>query len=443
MRLIDLFELRNCLYDWNFTATVLHFLGVSLADDSKSNENHLQLFKSINEYFIPLRHYELAKRLVTYFELTPQEIDHFTQLTDRLASISHVSHLHELFRIEAQYSRLDPDADIWNRSESDADLALVTERFFDNLSSILHNAHYQRLTRQQIEQAVSIGSQWGVKLEVDFDLFEQMDVYVRGYRKVDVERRRWQTFFRKEVIQLPEFRRLVLAFRLKNDSEEDERLLTKDCVYLKNFKDIPETDLEILLPGSKVRLSFLDRGKILVPTVSGIAVTVYKIVRAAAVLTIATLAGIWGWVLLIGALLAYVIKSVLGFVRTKDKYRFDLTQNLYLKNLDNNAGVLYRVFNESEEQELCESLLGYVILLKAGPAGVSEKSLQMKAEKFLKVLVGDVVKFDPHDSLAKLIRLGLAHVDDAGNWTATRIESSAAVLHEKWQRLIELQSKRM
>lgn len=409
----------------------------------ETDENEFEAFKTIDEYFIPLRHYELAKRLVSHFELTASQEVHFSRLTNRLASIFHVAHLHELFRIEAQYSRLDPDADIWNRSAADADLAKVTEQFFDNLSSVLHNAHYQRLTREQIEQAVDIGSQWGVKLDVDFELFEHMDVYVRGYRKVKVERRRWQSLFRKEMVELPEFRRLVLAFRLRNDSDDEDKLLNKDCVYLKNFKDIPETDLEILLPGSKVRLSILDRGKILVPTVSGIAVTIYKIVRAAAVITIATMAGFWAWVVLIGALVAYIIKSVLGFVRTKDKYRFDLTQNLYLKNLDNNAGVLYRVFIESEEQELCEALLGYVILLKSGQKGLSAKEMRAKAEEFLQSLVGHGVKFDPHDSLAKLIRLGLAHVDGDGNWTGTRIESSTAVLNEQWQRLIELESNRM
>ena len=88
-------------------------------------------------------------------------------------------------------------------------------------------------------------------------------------------------------------------------------------------------------------------------------------------------------------------------------------------------------------------MLGYVILLKSGQKGLSAKEMRAKAEEFLQSLVGHGVKFDPHDSLAKLIRLGLAHVDGDGNWTGTRIESSTAVLNEQWQRLIELESNRM
>ena len=37
---------------------------------------------------------------------------------------------------------------------------------------------------------------------------------------------------------------------------------------------------------------------------------------------------------------------------TRDKYRLCLTRNLYYQNLDNNAGVLFRILEEAEEQEL-------------------------------------------------------------------------------------------
>ena len=277
-----------------------------------------------------------------------------------------------------------------------------------------------------------------MKLDVDFEFFREIDVYVRGYRRVKIQRRRWQSLFRQEEIELPEFHRLVLAFRPNQSEQAVAASLFEDRIYLKNFKDIPETDLEILLPGAKVRLSIVDRGKILVPTLSGIAVTIYKIVRAAAVLTLATLAGIWGWVVLVGALSAYIVKSVLGFVRTKDKYRFDLTQNLYMKNLDNNAGVLFRVFKESEEQEISETLIGYAMLLDSEPDGLPSDELAARAEEFLQRVVGEPIHFQPLDALAKLARLGLASVDQHGIWTATELADCSAVLIQKWHDLIDI-----
>ncbi len=217
-----------------------------------------------------------------------------------------------------------------------------------------------------------------------------------------------------------------------------------DEVYLKNFKNIPETDLEILLPGSKVRLSTLDRGKILLPTISGVALTIYKLMRVAAVLAVATaVAWAWHWALLIGGLSIYIFKSFLGYARTKDKYQFDLTRNLYLKNLDNNAGVLYRIINEAEEQEICETILGYTILWKqAGESGITGEELDRLAEAFLNEYTGAKIDFDLHDALGKLARLGLARTDEAGYWSAIPISQAPEILSQNWIQLFERQQRR-
>ena len=137
---------------------------------------------------------------------------------------------------------------------------------------------------------------------------------------------------------------------------KDDNAMDADHVYLKTFKNIPETDLEILLPGSKVRLSMLDRGKILLPT----AMALFKMSRFFVLLGTISLVGlavakfddILALLLVTGAIIGYFVKSVLSYFRTKQKYQFGLTKSLYLKNLGNNSGVLYRILNEAEEQEL-------------------------------------------------------------------------------------------
>ena len=65
------------------------------------------------------------------------------------------------------------------------------------------------------------------------------------------------------------------------------------------FKNIPESELEVLLPGSQVRFSILDRGKILLPTISGAALAIYKIITLGLLVTLATVAAFWNWVILI------------------------------------------------------------------------------------------------------------------------------------------------
>ena len=134
----------------------------------------------------------------------------------------------------------------------------------------------------------------------------------------------------------------------------------------------------------------------------------------------------------------YISKSFFSYFRTREKYEFELTRSLYLKNLDNNAGVLYRIFNESEEQELCEALMGYAILAKLGAdGGMDETELDGEAERFLQEKSGQDVDFDVHDSLVKMQRLGLALSVGEGRWKAIGLDFAPRVLAENWRQLLD------
>jgi hypothetical protein len=204
------------------------------------------------------------------------------------------------------------------------------------------------------------------------------------------------------------------------------------------FKNIPESELEVLLPGSRVRFTILDRGKILLPTLSGAALAIYKIITLGLLVTLATVAAFWNWVILIAVTLGYLIRSVLSYFRTRDKYQFGLTRNLFVKNLDNNVGVIYRIFNEAEEQEMCETILAYAMLWRIEPGeSLDEMEIVKRAESFLRRVLNQEILFDLHDALRKLTRLGLASVNSAGRWNAVSIQSSPDVLRQSLARLLE------
>ncbi len=73
-------------------------------------------------------------------------------------------------------------------------------------------------------------------------------------------------------------------------------------------------DLEMLLPGTKVKMALLDRIKIIMPTVSGIAVTIAKVDQGAMIAAAAgaSRAGLW----VLGVTLGYGVKSFFGYLRT-------------------------------------------------------------------------------------------------------------------------------
>jgi hypothetical protein len=179
----------------------------------------------------------------------------------------------------------------------------------------------------------------------------------------------------------------------------------------------------------------LDRGKIVLPTLSGIAVAVTKIVKGAVLA--ALFGGITGIIAFFGFVIGtigYGLKSFFGYLQTKDKYQLNLTRNLYYQNLDNNAGVLYRLLDEAEEQDCREAVLAYFMLWRhAGGDGWTQQQLDRRAERFLTERMGlDKVDFETHDAVAKLLRLGIARRLPDGRLQALPAELASAQLDRSW-----------
>lgn len=399
--------------------------------------------------FIPLRQKDLQAVLIKKFQIADGELGEYKELCSRLQAIFHVEHLSSLICLEEIYDTLDPDSNIVDlKTVSDEKREALTNALLSQLEELLTSAHYKRLSREELERAIEVGCQWGVQLDVNFNIFNRLEIFARGYRSVQLTRRRWQNLFRLETIELPEFQRLIMAFRMSPDLNagkkdkltKNHKSLDENFVYLKAFKNIPENDLEILLPGSKVRLTKLDRAKILLPTLSGMAFTIWKVARGVLVLSLAFhFANILGWVILIGAIGGYVIKSILSYLNTKNKYQFGLTESLYIKNLDNNSGVIYRVLNEAEEQELCEAILAYTFLWKCTvpDQGMTEDKLDPLVEEFIEEITGMDIDFEVQDALRKLERLGLAAKNKRQGWTASPSHLATGRLNKNWNELFE------
>ncbi len=406
--------------------------------DSRDPSDALYALDRKVETYIPLRHADLVARLQETLGADEQERHDYRRLCDHLTAIFHVEHLTSLMRVEDIYAVLDPDSEAIEIVEiSEAERNERVENLFDRIQEILFSAHYHRLDQNELRDAADVGFRWNVKLDVDFEVFDRLEIFARGWKSVKKIRRRWQRCFFAETIEVPEFHRLILFYRVK-ESSRIENHIDSDAVYLKMFKNIPESDLEILLPGSKVKLSVLDKGKILVPNISSAAMTVYKIFRVGVFLSIIAAAFIIKWVLAIAVLVGYFYKATFSYFNTKDKYQFGLTKSLYNRNLDNNAGVIYRIYNEAEEQEMCETVLTYSMIWKhCQGEGLTEKEIEALSESYLEGTVNFRIQFDVHDGIGKLARLGLASVDSEGRWTATPLPEAADILQRSWQQIFK------
>jgi hypothetical protein len=126
------------------------------------------------------------------------------------------------------------------------------------------------------------------------------------------------------------------------------------------------------------------------------------------------------------------MKSFYGYLRAREKYQLSLTRHLYFQNLDNNAGVLYHLLAEAEEQELREIVLAWWLLWRGGLVGATARQIDAAAEQWLRKRCGVCADFEVGDALAKLQRLGLATSTATGRWRAVTIEMALEALDRTW-----------
>ena len=116
------------------------------------------------------------------------------------------------------------------------------------------------------------------RVEFDFDLFEQLVVFARGDIIGTKLRRRLRKMYRRESVAVPIYQRMVVLFRLHDDDKSEEKL-TAAALHLRMFKNIPKQDVDMLLPGTRVRISGVDHFKILLPSLGGLLLSLRKIAQ--------------------------------------------------------------------------------------------------------------------------------------------------------------------
>jgi hypothetical protein len=386
------------------------------------------------EHFIPISRHDLSELLPDYCDLDSTLQQQFHEVCLLLDALMHQRYHHRLNRLLQIYAHLDPDHTLIKTSEVSALLRdSLTDQFFEELKFLLEKGNYRRLDEKEIGKAVEAASQLGIRLQVDFDVFNRLEVYARGNANESWTRRSWQKLFRKVDFDVAVFRTLVLVFRLREHARLKNHKENIDFVYIKTFKNIPHSDLDVLLPGTTVKMSLMDRSKIIVPTLSGVAINLFKAWRTFVLVTI--FASVYNFIGMLGLIIAigiYLVKLVFGLIRAQDKYRLNLTQHLYFQNLDNNRGGLFRILSEAEEQEFREVAIAYFYLWQHACDGLTSEGLDQECEAMLRDITSDDVDFEVDDALSKLLDLEIINVDQQGRYRALPPEEAIAKLDQIW-----------
>lgn len=106
-----------------------------------------------------------------------------------------------------------------------------------------------------------------------------------------------------------------------------------------------------------------------------------------------------------------------------------LSENLYFKNLDNNAGVFHHLIDAAEEEECKEVMLSYYFLQK-NPQGLTESQLDDVIERWFEEKHGAHIDFEVDDALHKLVELKLCTSEGEGENTVYKAISTREACKE-------------
>ena len=381
------------------------------------------------EHYIPLRQNDLVELLLRQPGMSDGDRQQFRQFCTLVSATYHFEYYQKLQELKNEYAPFDPDAATTSPVQLTAgEKQQKLDGLFQRFGWLMERANFQHLDRQAIIEAMNVVSDWGLNMQVDFSVFERLEVYTRGDTLGKRTRRRWWRLFRKETLELPVFQRMALILKLRPHKRLGRGVDTA-AVFLKLFKDIPKMDLEMLLPGARLQMPGLARLKLGGSFLGGLGFIVYKILTE---LYVVLAIGFWAFWGPIAAILGYGYKQWYGYQTTKTTYSLQLTQSLYFQNLDNNAGVLNHLLDEAEEQECREAILGYYYLWRhAGEKGWTSAELDDFIEAELERLAGIKVDFEIDDALAKLEHLQIV-TKDGDRYRARPVAKALEMLDWTW-----------
>ncbi len=363
------------------------------------------------QQFIPLARSELIDLLRSDPEFPEGDRDLLLPFCELVTLACHLEYHHRLLELKRAYAPYDPDTDssaLMRMTEKERQHRL--NYLFTNFAWLLERAHFRHLGRGEIEPVLDSASDWGIRMDVDFSVFEHLALFARGDAVERRTRRRWTRLRQVEEAEVPIYRRLAVILKLRPHPRLRGPVDTEN-VFLKVFKDVPKLDVMMLLPGARVHLSRFDRGRIGFPMLTGAAIALFNLVATTLEDVLASPNALWG---LAAGGVGYGYRSFYRYQQTRQRYHLALTQSLYFQNLDSNAGVLTRLFDEAEEQDGRLALLAYYCLWRfAGEAGWTAADLDASVELYLD-RYADVVFLCPSGAaLAQLRKLRL--VEEAGD----------------------------
>ena len=380
------------------------------------------------DQFIPVRKTDILDALVEHGHLASEEEgEQFRQVCRLLAAIYHYEYFAQLERLRDDYYYFNPEFDPHDRF-GDATFERAYADLLESFTEVLKGANFAEMPHEEIERAHRERPTTRVEVKAPLDDFREVRFFRRGHHIEHVETSEWYGF-RKRTHETTVYDDVVLLVAMKAEAgiaskRERKRLIRRrmrpGSVLIKYFRNIARPDLHALFPDVRVVMSTFDKLFLSGPALLGGIPILLKLATTVTVLFVVAgfylgfasavqddemkgaLAALSG----LAALIGFVMRQWLRYQRQSLKYQKELTDNIYFRNVNNNAGIFDYIIGAAEDQECKEAFLAYYFLrTMASPPTQAE--LDTRIEHWLKEAFGVDVDFEVDDALAKLDRLGL------------------------------------
>jgi Protein of unknown function (DUF3754) len=424
-----------------------------------TTDPHSQAAQAPREKFLPVTRSALMDRL-TAAHLWPQ--DEAIQARRFLRYLDYWrrhSYAVKLLELEQAYEPFSPDTDLLKtRFYSAEERAVMQKRLISQTIELLEQSNFTRVDPSNVHFILTKDSAYGLDLQVDLDAFEEILIYYRGATTI-TERRRdvRKAYMRWKEVRIPVFQRLCLLFKLKPfdvrvrevmeereiSHKEAERVVrqlrrllpatvTSDYIYIKLFKNMPRSDVEMIFPNTKVRFRLFDKVKFGVTASSGVGMgvvgTASKIAIAANPYTLAAA---------VAALGGVAVRQATAFLNQRTRYMVVLAQNLYFHAMADNRGVMTLLADRAAEEDVKEEMLLYGILAKERVRIRDLRQVDEAIEQYLKATFDIDVDFDVEDALKRLTAEGIVKERADGTFECLPPREAALHIDKLWDACLD------
>ena len=403
------------------------------------------------DQYIPARKADILDALIEHGALDERQRVQFRQLGRELAAIYHYNYFDQLEQLRADYFYFNPEREPHVRFDGAARERAYAD-LVETFDRVLAGANFVAIPHIEIERAHSERATLRVAIKTPLDDYRDVRFFHRGHHKETIEVADWFGL-RKRKVEAIVYDDVVLFVAMKEreaivSKRELKRLaaqkLRPGSVLIKYFRNIARTDLGGLFPNVRVVMSNFDKLVFGVPAIAGGVPIILNIASTLTVLFVVlgfylgisgavhesevkkALAALSG----LAALGAYLMQLWVKYQRQSLKYQKVLKDNVYFRNINNNAGTFDHLIGAAEDQECKEAFLAYYFLHTAD-ASSTQDELERRIEIWLRETFGLDCDFDVDDALRKLDRLGLL-VRDGERLSVLALDDTLAQLKRVW-----------